>query len=122
VKQSARACFWLPDPRRTPVALRKNDDLLVLVRKTIKVLRLTPDDIASTASAAETIKRMLMNLATLVQGSAELRNAYGTGHGKSKSQAEQRLRPRHARLAVDAAATLGVFRQETHEDREWTAP
>jgi Abortive infection C-terminus len=94
----------------------------VLVRKTTKVLRPTPDDIASTARAAETIKRMLMNLATLVQGSAELRNAYGTGHGKSKLQAEQRLRPRHARLAVGAAATLGVFLHETHEDREWTAP
>ena len=44
------------------------------------------------ARAAETIKRMLMNLATLVQGSAELRNAYGTGHGKSKSQARSSAR------------------------------
>lgn len=61
---------------------------------------------------------MLMNMATLVQGAAELRNAYGTGHGKSKSQASYRLEPRHARLAVGAAATLGVFLYETHEARE----
>jgi hypothetical protein len=96
----------------------KNDDLPALVRKTAKALQLTPDDIAATARAAQTIKRMLMNLATIVQGSAELRNAYGTGHGKSKTEANQRLKPRHARLAVGAAATLGVFLYETHEARE----
>jgi hypothetical protein len=96
----------------------KNDDLLALTRKTTKVLQLSPDDVASTARAAETIKRMLMNMATLVQGAAELRNAYGTGHGKSKSQASYRLEPRHARLAVGAAATLGVFLYETHEAGE----
>jgi hypothetical protein len=61
---------------------------------------------------------MLMNLATIVQGSAELRNAYGTGHGKSKTQARRRLRPRHARLAVGSAATLGTFLYETHEARQ----
>jgi hypothetical protein len=99
-------------------AYGKNDDLLTLTRKTAKVLQLSPNDVASTARAAETIKRMLMNMATLVQGSAELRNAYGTGHGKSKSQAGYLLEPRHARLAVGAAATLGVFLYETHEIRE----
>jgi hypothetical protein len=96
----------------------RKDDLLVLVRKTAKVLQLTPDDIADAAKAADTIKRMLMNLGTLVQGSAELRNAFGTGHGKSKTQAGQRLKPRHARLAVGSAATLGVFLYETHEARD----
>jgi AbiJ N-terminal domain 3/Abortive infection C-terminus len=95
----------------------KTDDLPALLRKTTKVLQLTPDDVANTARAAEIIKRMLMNLATIVQGSAELRNAYGTGHGKSKTQARQRLKPRHARLAVGSAATLGTFLYETHEAR-----
>jgi hypothetical protein len=95
----------------------KTDDLPALVRKATKVLQLTPEDIADTARGAEIIKRMLMNLATIVQGSAELRNAYGTGHGKSKTQARRRLRPRHARLAVGSAATLGTFLYETHEAR-----
>jgi hypothetical protein len=100
------------------IAHDKSSDLPALVKSTAKALQLTPDDIAATARAADTIKRMLMNLATIVQGSAELRNAYGTGHGKSKSQGQQRLKPRHARLAVGAAATLGVFLYETHEARE----
>ena len=98
-------------------AYDKTDDLPTLVRKVTKLLQLTPDDVAETARAAKTIKRMLMNLSTLVQGSAELRNAYGTGHGKSKTQARQRLTPRHARLAVGTAATLGTFLFETHELR-----
>jgi len=80
-------------------------------------LQLTADDIADTVKAAETIKRMLNNLGTIVQGSAELRNEYGTGHGKSKTQARQGLKPRQARLAVGAASTLGVFLWETHEER-----
>jgi hypothetical protein len=109
-------CKTILDERGEPHS--KKDDLPALVRKTTKVLQLTPDDIAQTTQAADTIKRMLMNLATLVQGSAELRNAYGTGHGRSKAQAQSRLRPRHARLAVGTAATLGVFLYETHEARD----
>jgi hypothetical protein len=108
-------CKTILDERQEPYG--KNDDIPALVRKTTKVLQLMPDDIDATARAADTIKRMLMNLATLAQGSAELRNAYGTGHGKSKSQAKQRLTPRHARLAIGSAATLGVFLHETHEAR-----
>jgi hypothetical protein len=109
-------CKTILDERGEPHGPR--DDLLVLVRKTTKVLQLTPGDIAETTRGADTVKRMLMNLASLVQGSAELRNAYGTGHGKSKAQAQRGLRPRHARLAVGAAATLGVFLYETHEARD----
>jgi hypothetical protein len=96
----------------------KSDDVPTLVKKTVKVLQLTPDDVANTARAADTIKRILSNLGTLVQGSAELRNAYGTGHGRSKADAKQRLTPRHARLAVGAASTLAVFLFETHEARD----
>jgi len=95
----------------------KNDNLVSLVRKTTKILQLTPDDVAANTRAADTIKRMLMNLATLVQGSAELRNSHGSGHGRSASQTRHRLTPRHARLAVGSAATLGVFLYETHEER-----
>jgi len=109
-------CKTILDERH--VAYAKKDDLLVLIRKTTKTLQLTPEDIDGTARSAATIKRMLMNLGTLAQGSAELRNAYGTGHGKSKSQGRQTLKPRHARLAVGVAATLAVFLYETHEDRD----
>jgi hypothetical protein len=61
----------------------KNADLPALVRLTVKQLKLTPDDVPETAKAADTIKRLLSNLATITQGIAELRNSYGTGHGKA---------------------------------------
>lgn len=86
-----------------------------LVKSTYKVLSLTPDDIPNTAKAADTIKRLLSNLATVVQGLAELRNNYGAGHGKAAGT--KGLQPRHARLAVGAATTLAVFLFQTHKAR-----
>lgn len=86
-----------------------------LVKDTCRVLALTPDDIPGDAKAVETIKRLLSNLATIVHGVAELRNAYGTGHGKPVGT--KGLQPRHAKLVVGAATTLAVFLVETHQVR-----
>jgi len=97
------------------VEINSKWDLAQLVKATYKELKLTPSDIPDEAKAASTIKRLLSNLATVTQGLAELRNSYGTGHGKSvKSKG---LTPRHARLAAGAATTLAVFLFETHEER-----
>jgi hypothetical protein len=97
------------------VEFSKNDDLPKLVKRTVAVLQLTPDDIPDQAKAAETIKRLLNNLASITQGVAELRNHYGTGHGKIGIN--RGLQPRHAKLAVGAASTLAVFLAETHKSR-----
>lgn len=95
----------------------KDADLPQLNKATFKSLRLVPDEVPEHAKGAETIRRMLSNLASVTQGLAELRGLYGTGHGKhgrSKS-----IHPRHARLAVGAASTLAAFLYETHlENRE----
>ena len=45
---------------------------------------------------------------------AELRNLYGTGHGKDGKA--QLLMPRHAKLAVGAATTLATILFETHKE------
>jgi hypothetical protein len=83
-----------------------------LVKLTARTLALTPDDVSEKSKAAEVIKRLLSNLGTIAQGVAELRNLYGTGHGKVAGA--KGLDPRHAKLAVGAAATLVVFLVETH--------
>lgn len=88
-------------------------DLPKLVKSTVQQLQLTPSDIPDKAKASDTIKRLLSNLATITQGIAELRNHYGTGHGKLR--ANKGLQPRHAKLAVGAASTLAVFLTETHK-------
>jgi hypothetical protein len=86
------------------------------VKLTSKELQLTPDDIPGQAKAADTIKRLLSNLATITQGIAELRNQYGTGHGKSSKS--KGLTSRHAKLAVGSASTLAVFLSETHQAKK----
>lgn len=93
-----------------------NWELTKVVKETYKQLKLTPDDIPETAKAADTIKRLLSNLATVTQGLAELRNLYGTGHGKSAKV--KGLTPRHAKLAAGTATALAVFLFETHESRD----
>ena len=90
-------------------------ELSKLVKQTVRELKLTPDDIPNKAKAADNIKQILSNLATITNGIAELRNSYGTGHGKdSKAKG---LSSRHAKLAVGAASTLAVFLLEAHNER-----
>lgn len=97
------------------IVFSSSADLPELVKLTVKELELTPSDIANQAKAAETIKRLLSNLATITQGIVELRNQYGTGHGKAAGA--KGLGSRHAKLAVGAASTLAVFLAETHIER-----
>ena len=92
-----------------------NEELPKLVKATAKELKLTPSDIADDAKASDSIKRLLSNLATITNGVAELRNSYGTGHGKeAKSRG---LTSRHAKLAVGSASTLAIFLVETHNEQ-----
>ncbi len=97
------------------VTYSKSEDLPKLVKKTVQELSLTPSDIPDQAKASDTIKRLLSNLASITQGVAELRNHYGTGHGRLENN--KGLQPRHAKLAVGAASTLAVFLTETHKSR-----
>ena len=102
--------IFLDHGLRVPV----EDDFPKLIRAALKQLKLVPDDIPDQAYAADIIRKLLHNLATISNGLAELRNGYGTGHGKDARA--RGLRARHARLAVGAAATLAVFMQETSEE------
>lgn len=88
------------------------EDLPQLGKKVFGGLRLLPNDIPEAARGAKTIKTMLSNLATVVQGVAEIRSLYGTGHGRDGKM--RGVTPRHARLAVGAATTLVNFAFETH--------
>jgi len=97
------------------ITIEGNPDLPKLVKATAKELKLTPEDIPDEAKAFESIKRLLSNLATITNGIAELRNNYGTGHGKSASS--KGLGARHAKLAVGAASTLAIFLVETHHEK-----
>lgn len=94
----------------------KNWDLLQLLKQTTKQLSLTPEGIPDEAKAAKTIKSILGSLTTVVQGIGELRNQYGSGHGKKATF--KGLTARHAKLSVGAASTLAIFLLETHKTRK----
>ncbi len=96
--------------------INKNWDLLDLSRETNKELQLLPMDVPEERKASKTIKSILGSLTMVVQGISELRNDYGSGHGKKAEF--QGLNPRHAKLAVGAATTLAIFLLETHEVRK----
>ena len=91
-----------------------NPDIPALTKQTLKELNLVPEDISDRVKGSEAIKRLLSNLATIGQGLAEIRNLYGTGHGKDGTS--RPIKSRHAKLAVGAASTLAVFLFETHKD------
>lgn len=93
--------------------LGSSADVSTLTKQTLKELKLVPENVPESARGADVIKRLLSNLGTIGNGLAELRGLYGTGHGKHGTHSG--LAPRHAKLAVGAAATLATFLFETHQ-------
>jgi hypothetical protein len=88
-------------------------DVPALVKLALKELKLHPDALAPTTPAADAVRRILGALSTIAVGVAELRNAVGTGHGRSTYLA---LNSRHAHLAVGSATTFVRMLLETLED------
>lgn len=110
-KELTESCFKTILSERG-IEYSTKDDLLQLGKKTFKSLKLVPDEVPEAAKGAETVKRVLNNLSTIVQGLAEIRGLYGTGHGKDGRT--KGISPRHARLAVGAASALVTFIFQTH--------
>lgn len=92
-----------------------NLDIIKLVKEARKSLGLVPENIPDSRKGADVIRRLLGNLGNIAQRLGELRNLYGTGHGK-RGKAKD-LSARHARLAIGSAATLATFLFETHKER-----
>ena len=87
-------------------------DLPALTKLVFKALRQLPEDVPDAARGRDIIKRMLQQMAAVPQALAELRQLFGTGHGKYGRA--RGLRARHAKLAVGATATLATYLLETH--------
>ena len=98
------------------ISVDKDIDLPALVKLTVSQLKVLPDGISEVPHAEKTIKVLLSNLMSIGHQMAELRNAYGTGHGKTTGHIG--LGKHHARLAVGAAATLAGFLFDCHQGAE----
>lgn len=97
-------------------AYDKNWNLGQLVSKTMKSLDIDANEINAGLPAGGTVKRILSSLGNIAGGIAELRNPYGTGHGKPDSY--KGLTVRHAKLAVGSATTLVEYLWDAHEWRK----
>lgn len=91
----------------------KNEDLPAVVRATVNSLAIVPPELSGQAQLEKTVTVLLNNLGSIGRQLAELRNHFGTGHGRSTDHVG--LPARHAKLAIGAAATLAVFLYESHE-------
>ena len=93
----------------------KDADLGEISKLALKLLELLPSDVPEAKRGVDSIRRVLQGLVSIVQGTAELRNLYGTGHGRKQ------LAPvygRHARLVVGAALAWAQFVSETWAVRQ----
>ncbi len=70
----------------------------LLVKATMKFLEISTDNIDNSTSESRTVKAILGNLHGVAGNIAELRNAYGSGYGKSASY--KGLIVRHAKLVI----------------------
>jgi len=95
----------------------KNWTVSQLARATMEFLGVHTDNIDPSTNEATTIKAILGNLSAIAGNIAELRNAYGSGHGKSAKYTG--LTVRHAKLAVGTGITLVQYLWDTYE---WKYP
>lgn len=93
--------------------IEKDWDITRLVDETFKLFGIMPKEISDDVRGAKSIKQVLGNLKAIAQGISELRNLYGSGHGKSSSFTG--LEPRHASLAVGSSVTLVRFLWDSYE-------
>lgn len=95
--------------------IQANPTVQQLVKETLKELELVPDKVKDSKRGADSIRQILQVLGTIGQAIGELRNLYGTGHGKNGNAIG--LTARHARLAVGAASTLVRFLFDTYTEQ-----
>jgi hypothetical protein len=95
------------------VPIKNNSSVSELVKKTMEYLDVLTDNVTDTMGESKTIKSIIGNLHGIAGNIAELRNAYGSGHGKSASF--RGLTARHAKLAVGTSITLVQYLWETYE-------
>lgn len=93
----------------------KTADLVDIAKSTLKALELVPAGIDDAKKGAALVRRCLQQLGAIVASLGELRNSYGSGHGRDGKWIG--LSPRHARLAVGAAVTFAGFVAETYVER-----
>jgi hypothetical protein len=88
----------------------KDQSLQPLLKAVFSAMNLSPE-----MQAEEEIRRVLGGLLNAAIGIGVLRTKYSAAHGRGDRQ--KRLTQRHARLAINATSTIGLFLLETYQER-----
>ncbi|MEM8845421.1 MAG: abortive infection family protein [Pseudomonadota bacterium] len=89
------------------VSADPNWNLSKLLNETTSVLDFTPKQAENAEKAEKSIKQILKGISVIVHGVAELRNAYGTGHGKDAHF--KGLEPKYAKLLVGVISEIAII-------------
>ena len=96
------------------ITTNSNADIGELSKQALAQLHLRPESLAPTSKGADSMKRILAGLSQIAGGMAELRNAYGTGHGRGTRV--RGLQQRHAEFAARSAIAYAAFVLDTFAD------
>ena len=88
-------------------AVDTNWTLPQLLKETTLSLDFTPKEADDPAKADKAIRQILGGIASIVHGMAELRNGYGTGHGKEADF--KGLEIKYAKLFVGVVSEIAIF-------------
>lgn len=88
-------------------AFDHNSTLSQLLSTTVKCMTFSPPNIDNPSQADRSIKKILGGISSIVQGVSELRNGYGTGHGKDSNFIG--LGKNYAKLLVGVVSDLVIF-------------
>lgn len=94
------------------VAVDSNWTLPQLLKTTTNALDFTPKEAANPESAERSIKQILGGISSIVHGVSELRNSYGTGHGKDADF--KALEAKYAKLLVGVVSEIVILYLSTN--------
>ena len=86
-----------------------------LLKKSLVELKLDEGSQDASSPSFPALRKTLNNLIQLVQGIGEIRNLYGTGHGRSKAK---EIDQSHAELAINAAIAVATYLLSILSNRE----
>ena len=93
--------------RQKGEAINSDWTLPQLLKATTNSLDFTPKEASDPTKAEKAIKQILSGIGTIVQGVGELRNGYGTGHGKDADF--KGLEIKYAKLLVGVVSEVAIF-------------
>ncbi len=98
--------------KQKAVVVDSNWTLPQLLKVTTNALDFTPKKAANPESAERSIKQILGGISSIVHGVSELRNSYGTGHGKDADF--KALEAKYAKLLVAVVSEIVILYLSTN--------